>query len=180
MQLLLTAIYLPDLDKDDGHSKWKYMTSKPNDKLLRATSSELPKLSGYFCPPYHPQIIYSRSGSGCPTGITVVWFHIGILYHVRHTDAIPINQPIKFLYISIYIYIYLYIYLCIYIYTVTVTVRGARRLWRHQIVCIWNAPNRKCRHMTVSTADNRTRFTVSGYAKFHQIFRENGIDFLYF
>ena len=34
--------------------------------------------------------------------------------------------------------------------------------------------------MTVSAADNRTRFTVSGYAKFHQIFRENDIDLLYF
>ena len=68
--------------------------------------------------------------------------------------------------------------------TVTVTVRGARRLWRHRIVCIWNAPNRrpnrKCQHMTVSGADNRMRFTVSGYAKFHQIFRENDIDLFYF
>ena len=68
--------------------------------------------------------------------------------------------------------------------TVTVTVRGTRRLWRHRIVCIWNAPNRrpnrKCQHMTVSATDNRTRFTVSGYAKFHQIFRENDIDLLYF
>ena len=68
--------------------------------------------------------------------------------------------------------------------TVTVTVRGARLLWRHRIVCIWNAPNRrpnrKCQHMTVSAADNRMRFTVSGYAKFHQIFRENDIDLLYF
>ena len=27
--------------------------------------------------------------------------------------------------------------------------------------------------MTVSAADNRTRFTVSGYAKFHHIFHEN-------
>ena len=68
--------------------------------------------------------------------------------------------------------------------TVTVTVRGARRLWRHQIVCIWKAPNRrpnrKCQQMTVSAADNRTRFTDSGYAKFHQIFRENDVDLLYF
>ena len=68
--------------------------------------------------------------------------------------------------------------------TVTVTVRRARRLWRHRIVCIWNAPNRrpnrKCQHMTVSGADNRMRFTVSGYAKFHQIFRENDIDLFYF
>ena len=68
--------------------------------------------------------------------------------------------------------------------TVTVTVRDARRLWRHRIVCIWNAPNRrpnrKCQHMTVSAADNRTWFTVSGYAKFHQIFPENDIDLLYF
>ena len=68
--------------------------------------------------------------------------------------------------------------------TLTVTVRGARRLWRHRIVCIWNAPNRRpnrnCQHMTVSDADNRTRFTVSGYAKFHQIFREHDIDLLYF
>ena len=68
--------------------------------------------------------------------------------------------------------------------TVTVTVRGVRRLWRHRIVCIWNAPirrpNRKCQHMTVSAADNRTRFTVSGHAKFHPIFRENDIDLLYF
>ena len=68
--------------------------------------------------------------------------------------------------------------------TVTVTVRGARRLWRHRIVCIWNAPNRRpnrnCQHMTVSAADNRTRFTVSGHAKFHKIFRENDIDLLYF
>ena len=64
----------------------------------------------------------------------------------------------------------------------TVTVRGARRLWRLGIVCIWNAPNRrpnrKCHHMKVSGADNRTRFTVSGYAKFHQIFRGKDITWL--
>ena len=36
--------------------------------------------------------------------------------------------------------------------------------------------NRKCQHMTVSDADNRTRFTVSGYAKFHKIFREHDIE----
>ena len=57
--------------------------------------------------------------------------------------------------------------------TVTVTVRGARRLWRHRIVCIWNAPNRrtnrKCQHMTVSTADNRTWFTV-GMTSFTRYF----------
>ena len=66
--------------------------------------------------------------------------------------------------------------------TVTVTVRGARRLWRHRIVCIWNAPNqwpnRKCQHLTVNAADNRMRFTFSGYSKFHKIFRENDIVLL--
>ena len=38
----------------------------------------------------------------------------------------------------------------------------------------------KCQHMTVSATDNRTRFTFSGYAKFHQIFPKNDIDLLYF
>ena len=91
---------------------------------------------------------------------------------------------------NIYIYMYMCAFICIVIQTVslirietfrnailtgctgtgTVTVRGVRRLWRHRIVCIWNAPNRwpnrKCQHMTmtVSAADNRTRFTISGYA----------------
>ena len=68
--------------------------------------------------------------------------------------------------------------------TVTVTVRSARRQWRHQILCIWNAPNRrsnrKCHHMTVSAAANRRRFTVSRHAKFQLIFHENGIDLLFF
>ena len=68
--------------------------------------------------------------------------------------------------------------------TVTVTVRRVKCLWHHWIVCIWNAPNwwpnHKCQHMTVSGADNCKQFTVSGYAKFHQIFHENGIDLLHF
>ena len=34
-------------------------------------------------------------------------------------------------------------------------------------------------HMTVSAADNRTRFSFSGYAKFQWIFHENDIDLLY-
>ena len=46
--------------------------------------------------------------------------------------------------------------------TVTVTARGARKLWRHRFVSIWNAlnrqPNRKCQHMTVCAADNHMRF----------------------
>ena len=67
--------------------------------------------------------------------------------------------------------------------TVTVTDRGVRRLWRHRLVCIWNAPNprpnRKCQHMMVNAADNRMRFTVSGYAKFQWIFHENDIHLLY-
>ena len=52
------------------------------------------------------------------------------------------------------------------------------------LVCIWNAPNRQpnhmCHHMTVSSADNHRWFTVSEYAKFYQICRENDIDLLYF
>ena len=35
-------------------------------------------------------------------------------------------------------------------------------------------------YMTVSDADNRTRFTVCGYAKFLKIFREHDINLLYF
>ena len=42
--------------------------------------------------------------------------------------------------------------------TVTGTFSGARRLWRHRSMRIWNAhyrrPNRKCHHMTVCAADN--------------------------
>ena len=68
--------------------------------------------------------------------------------------------------------------------TVTATAKGPRRLWRHRIVCIWNAsnrrPNHKGKHMTVTAADNRTPFTVNGCATFHQTFREYGIDLLYF
>ena len=66
----------------------------------------------------------------------------------------------------------------------TVTVGGARRLWRHKFVCIWNAPNRrpnrKCQHMTTSVVDNCTRFTVSGCAMFQWIFHENDIDLFLF